>query len=118
MVSGGSDSVALLHAVASGVFGPVVASVLHIDHRLRGAASDADAAFVSALCRRLGIECRVVAVDVGAYAASEGLNLEDAGRRVRYREAEAELDALCDAAGVDRRSGRIVTAHTLDDRAE
>jgi len=118
MVSGGADSVALLRAVTAGALGTMEPTVLHVDHRLRGAASDADAAFVRDLCDSLGIECRVASVDVGAYAAAEGLNLEDAGRRVRYREAEALLDELCDAADVERESGRIITAHTLDDRAE
>jgi tRNA(Ile)-lysidine synthase len=118
MVSGGADSVALLRAVTSGAFGPLTPSVLHVDHRLRGPASDADAAFVESLCGRISVQCRVVSVDVSAYATSEGLNLEDAGRRVRYHEAEAALDVLCEKAGVKPDIGRIATAHTLDDRAE
>jgi len=118
MVSGGADSVSLLRAVAAGVFGPLSASALHIDHRLRGEASDGDAAFVRALCGELGVECRVVSVDVEGFAAEHGLNLEDAGRRVRYREADSELDRRCAAEGAAAADGRIVTAHTLDDRAE
>jgi tRNA(Ile)-lysidine synthase len=118
MVSGGADSVALLRAAASGAFGPMAASALHVDHRLRGAHSDADAAFVESLCAGLGVACRVVSVDVAGFAAEHGLNLEDAGRRVRYREADAELDARCEAAGVAAQQGRVATAHTLDDRAE
>lgn len=119
MVSGGGDSVALLRLVASGVLGEGLRpSVLHVNHLLRGDESDADQAFVEALCDQLGVTCRSVRYDVGAYAAEGGLNLEDAGRRIRYRFAEEELDALCDASGVQRSLGRIATAHTLDDRVE
>lgn len=118
MVSGGADSVALLRAVVAGTFGPLSAEVLHVDHRLRGEASDADSAFVADLCAALGVPCTVASVDVAAYAAEDGLNLEDAGRRVRYREADALLDAACERAGVPATDGRIATAHTLDDRAE
>ncbi|MDO8915041.1 MAG: tRNA lysidine(34) synthetase TilS, partial [Coriobacteriia bacterium] len=48
----------------------------------------------------------------------DGLNLEDAGRRVRYRFAGEELDARCAAAGLPESAGRIAVAHTLDDRIE
>ena len=118
MVSGGADSVALLRAVASGAFGPLMPMVLHINHLLREQAADGDAAFVVELCGRLGVECRVVRYDVAAYAREAGLNLEDAGRRVRYRFAEEELDVRCREAGADPANGRIATAHTRDDRAE
>lgn len=118
MVSGGADSVSLLRFLASRVLAPMSLSVMHVDHMLRGRESDADAAFVEALCETLGIPCRVVRYDVGAYALEAGLNLEDAGRRVRYRFADEELDARCAEAGVAPAKGRIATAHTLDDRAE
>ena len=118
MVSGGADSVALLRWLARGGAAGSPVSVLHVDHMMRGDASDGDAAFVSALCDRLAVPCRVVRYDVAAYAEEAGLNLEDAGRRIRYRFADEELDAQCSDAGVDPVRGRIATAHTLDDRAE
>jgi tRNA(Ile)-lysidine synthase len=118
MVSGGADSVALLRWLAGGGSAGSPLSVLHLDHLLRGDASDGDAAFVVALCESLRVPCRVVRYDVAGYAAGAGLNLEDAGRRVRYRFADEELDARCANAGVDPALGRIATAHTLDDRAE
>ena len=118
LVSGGADSTALLRVLGSGALGPLELSVLHIDHMLRGADSDADSAAVVALCEQLGVPCRVARYDVGAYAQEAGLNLEDAGRRVRYRFADEELVALCASAGVAPSFGRIATAHTLDDRAE
>lgn len=119
MVSGGADSVALLRLLAAGDLGPTGSlSVLHINHGLRGADADADAEFVSALAARLDVRCSVVRFDVAAYAAEDGLNLEDAGRRVRYRFAEEVLDAACAAAGVRPELGRIAVAHTRDDRVE
>jgi tRNA(Ile)-lysidine synthase len=118
MVSGGADSIALLRLLSSGTLGDLAVSVLHVDHMLRGVESDGDAGFVAATCARLGVECRVVRYDVGAYADAEALNLEDAGRRIRYRFAGEELDARCAAAGLPESAGRIAVAHTLDDRME
>jgi tRNA(Ile)-lysidine synthase len=118
LVSGGADSIALLRLLASDALGALALSVLHVDHMLRGEESDGDAAFVATTCAELGVECRVVRYDVGAYAVSEGLNLEDAGRRIRYRFAEEELDARSAAANAPASLGRIAVAHTLDDRLE
>lgn len=119
MVSGGADSVALLRLLASGVIGsPAALTVLHVDHLLRGAESSADAAFVRELCASLHIEAHVVRSDVAAYAGAEGLNLEDAGRRVRQRLAATELEERCAAAAVPLTMGRIAVAHTFDDRLE
>ncbi len=106
-VSGGSDSMALLRAVA-GAPG-LDAVVAHLDHRLRDDAA-ADAAFVRDVCDRLGVPVVVEEVDVGAIAARERRNVEEVGRTVRYaffaRVARAHD---CDV---------IVTAHTRNDQAE
>jgi tRNA(Ile)-lysidine synthase len=119
MVSGGADSVALLRILASGELGePAGLSVLHVDHMLRGVDSDGDAEFVADLCAAIGVVCTVARYDVAAYATEAGLNLEDAGRRVRYRFAEEALDAACAEAAVDGGGGRIAVAHTYDDRME
>lgn len=119
MVSGGADSVALLRLLAAGELGELAGlSVLHVNHLLRGHESDTDEAFVRALCERLSVRCDVVRYDVATYAEAEGLNLEEAGRLVRYRFAEAELDARCAEKGVSVPRGRIAVAHTFDDRLE
>lgn len=118
MVSGGADSVSLLHMLAEGLLGEVRLAALHVNHMLRGDSADEDEAFVRDLCGDLGVEFHAVRYDVGAYADAEGLNLEDAGRRVRYRFADDELDALCSRLGVSAECGRIAVAHTLDDRIE
>jgi tRNA(Ile)-lysidine synthase len=119
MVSGGADSVALLRLLVAGDLGEAASlSVLHVNHMLRGANSDADAAFVLALCEQHGVSCSIVRFDVAEYAQENALNLEDAGRQVRYRFAEEALDAACSAARVHREVGRIMTAHNRDDRVE
>lgn len=118
MVSGGADSVSLAHLVASGALGSLRVKVLHVNHLLRGDDADEDEAFVRDLAGRLGVELALVRYDVAAYAAAEGLNLEDAGRRVRYRFAEDELDAWCAMLGEAPEHGRIAVAHSLDDRIE
>lgn len=120
LVSGGADSVALLRLLAAGDLGATGGPrmVLHVNHMLRGADADADADFVTELAASLGVPVTVVRFDVGEYAAEHALNLEDAGRRIRYRFADEVLDALCQDAGVPRDSGRILVAHTRDDRIE
>jgi tRNA(Ile)-lysidine synthase len=119
LVSGGADSVALLRLLAAGEFGPLgPLSVLHVDHMLRGADAQADATHVAALCADLGVACTVVRFDVAEYAREAALNLEDAGRQVRYRFADEALDAACIAARVSPELGRVATAHNRDDRVE
>ncbi|MCL2746596.1 MAG: tRNA lysidine(34) synthetase TilS, partial [Coriobacteriia bacterium] len=122
MLSGGGDSVALLHLLASAKHPESgkarELTALHVNHQLRGKEADVDEAFVVELCDKLGIALELRRIDVAAYAKTHRLNLEDAGRTLRYQEAEAYLDTLCDNQGVDYEAGRIVTAHTRDDRVE
>ncbi|MDR1088528.1 MAG: tRNA lysidine(34) synthetase TilS [Coriobacteriales bacterium] len=127
MVSGGSDSVALLHmsdALYRGANGaasldsPALLRVLHVNHMLRGAESDGDERFVVALCGKLGIPCIVKRTDVARAAAETGEGLEQAGRRLRYGFAQAALDEFAVELGVTPDRGSILTAHTADDRAE
>jgi tRNA(Ile)-lysidine synthase len=109
-VSGGSDSMALLHGAARLVQTDARAwrlTVAHLDHALRPDSAD-DATFVADAAAGLGIPAVIERTDVAALARAEGRSLEDAGREARYRffEAVAPPGAL------------IVTAHTLDDLAE
>lgn len=134
MVSGGSDSIAMLeiaHAFANGVEGDELVdrfasqfgkrddcelSVLHVNHMLRGADSDADEAFVIARCEELEIPCEVVRVDVGQKAKESKGGIEAVAREERYRIAEVALQRAIDANRAS--AGHICTAHTLDDRVE
>lgn len=128
MVSGGSDSTALLvRAVREGIdlmdgagehgVDPAILHVLHVNHCLRGADSDADEAHVRALAAQLGVGCTVRRVDVAGMVAAGG-NVEEVARLERYRCAWELAGDLSAAAGVPRASARIAVAHTADDRAE
>lgn len=119
MVSGGSDSTALAYALAelrdAGEIGAV--RVLHVNHGLRGEASDGDASFVKELVAHLGFHCVEQRVDIPALVAG-GANMEAVARRERYAAARRVLDALCEDSGVSAAAGRVFTAHTADDRVE
>ena len=129
MVSGGADSMALLHMTATepidlgdGAGLVRVAQerlhVLHVNHLLRGADADADQHFVQATCDSLGIPCTVLRVDVAKLAQERDGNVEEIGRRVRYDAARELAQKLCVEQGVSRQKAKILTAHTADDRAE
>ena len=129
MVSGGADSMALLHMTATepidlgdGAGLVRVAQerlhVLHVNHLLRGADADADQHFVQATCDSLGIPCTVLRVDVAKLAQERDGNVEEIGRRVRYDAARELAQKLCAEQGVSRQKAKILTAHTADDRAE
>lgn len=86
-VSGGADSVALLlsldELIKTGRL-EIEVLVAHLNHRLRGKASDADARWVASLAKRLGHKATIGSVDVKGRAAKTGDNLEQAARRARY----------------------------------
>ena len=107
-VSGGADSMALLRILLAlaGRLG-VEVSGCHVNHKLRGAAADADEAFVRAACARLGVPLTVCrAGEEGLPDASGG---EAGARALRYA-----CFARLHGAGIDR----IATAHTVTDQAE
>lgn len=129
MVSGGADSMALLHMAATEPIdlgdGTGLAHVtkerlhvLHVNHLLRGADADADQHFVQETCDSLGIHCTVLRVDMAKLAQERDGNVEEIGRRVRYDAARELAQKLCVEQGVSRQKAKILTAHTADDRAE
>ena len=129
MVSGGADSMALLHMAATepldlgdGAGLARIAKerlhVLHVNHLLRGEDADADQRFVQETCDSLGVPCTVLRVDVAKLAQERDGNVEEIGRRVRYDAARELAQKLCVEQGVSRQKAKILTAHTADDRAE
>ncbi len=88
----------------------VSVSIAHLNHSLRGDESDRDAQFVEVLAQRLGLKFFQRTEDVAAVAASNGWNLEDAGRRLRRRFFNELIS--------DGSADRIAVAHTADDQAE
>ena len=110
-VSGGADSVALLRLLLElrKEIG-IVLSVVHFNHKLRGAESDEDEQFVAQLAQRHKLELHCESGDVAAYAAEKHLSLETAAREMRYQYFRRLL--------LEGRLNRIATGHTLDDQAE
>jgi tRNA(Ile)-lysidine synthase len=85
-VSGGIDSVALLRLLIELRYDlGIVLSVVHFNHRLRGAESDADQEFVAKLAREHGLEFHCGSGDVAQQAAAEHSGVEAAARQLRYR---------------------------------
>ena len=112
-VSGGADSLAMLHAMAALVrrrFPGLKLHVGHLNHGIRGAAASADARFVREECRRLGVLCTVGRANVPALAQARGVGTEEAGRDARY----AFLVRLARRIG----ARTVATAHHAGDQAE
>ncbi len=106
-VSGGPDSVALLHLLCATGHRPVVA---HVNHRLRGSQSDRDERFVHDLCARWGLEFEGVRVSTRIEARKRGESIEEGARRLRY-------DFFRQVAR-ERRIKKILVAHNRNDQAE
>jgi len=109
-VSGGPDSVALLHLFAR-LRGekPFALAVAHLNHALRGAEADGDQEFVAALAERLRLPCYGRRLFPGELQkTSEGL--EAAGREARY--------AFLRDTATRIRADRVALGHTRDDQAE
>jgi len=110
-VSGGADSVALLHALARQPRRFRAAHhVAHANHGLRGAESDEDEAFVRALCERLGFELVTQRLAIPVGGKRSGDSLEMAARKHRHRFLASAARQL----GVDT----ICLAHHGDDQVE
>ncbi len=109
-VSGGADSMALLHFLYSvrQQYG-VSLSVCHVNHGIRGEEALRDQRFVEEACSRMGVPCEVVSVHVPSLAKERGLSLEACGREVRYEAFERIAH---------EKNAKIATAHTLSDSIE
>ncbi len=106
-VSGGRDSIALLHWLHAHSFKKLIA--VHLDHRLR-AESGEDATFVRKFADSLGVECITGSADVATFASDERLSIETAARRARHEFfARTAIERVCP---------RIFLAHHADDQVE
>ena len=111
-VSGGADSVAMLHVLhrLSALLG-IELAVAHLDHRIRGEAAAADAAFRGRTWPpRLGLPCTVGRADVPRRARRKHISLEMAARQARYEFLARTARRV--------KARRVATAHTADDQAE
>jgi len=110
-VSGGQDSVCLLHILVKlrEELG-IRLHVAHLNHQLRGAESEADAQYVSGLAHSLDIPATIEQRDVKAYRAQQRISLEEAAREVRY----TFLAQVAKSLGANR----VAVGHTADDHIE
>jgi tRNA(Ile)-lysidine synthase len=110
-VSGGADSMCLLHLLWSeGETGGWTVAAAHYNHHLRGEDSDRDAAFVRDWCRERNIPVYLGQGDVAAEAEQRGQGIEETARQLRY----AFLTETAEKIG----ACRVATAHTADDNGE
>ncbi len=110
-VSGGADSVCLLHIlVGLQAKLKVKLHLAHLNHQLRDTDSEADADYVSDLARKFGIPATIERRDVKGYQKQKRLSLEEAAREVRYR----FLTEVAGATGAER----VAVGHTRDDHIE
>lgn len=106
-LSGGRDSVALLHVLLQQ---GCCVHACHVHHGIRGADADDDADFCRSLCERLGVPFEEHRIDVPALARANRVSLETAARTAR-RELLAAAAARCGTSC-------IALAHHADDQAE
>ena len=110
-VSGGPDSVALLHTLlALQTKFDIQLGVAHLDHGLRSSAATRDAAFVSSLCNDLGLLSHVEKTDIRDLHQQQGGSLETLGRKARYH----FFDRMAQQFGYDK----IALGHHAGDNAE
>ena len=107
-VSGGRDSVALLHWLLARGYRKLI--VCHLDHRLRGRASTADARFVQALAKTNNLPFETARADVRKLAVEAKQSIEAAARATRY--------AFFAEVAQRRRCRTIFLGHHADDLVE
>lgn len=107
-VSGGLDSMALMHMLKEAGFRDLV--VCHLDHGLRGRESAADARFVSRWAEKLGFSVESGKIDLRHLMVESGQSLETAGRNARHH-----FFASC---AKYKRCKRLLLSHHLNDQAE
>ncbi len=110
-VSGGPDSVCLLHILVKlrEELG-IRLHIAHLNHQLRGAESEADAHYVSDLAHQLDIPATIEQRDVKAYQSQQHISLEEAAREVRY----TFLAQAAKSIGTNQ----VAVGHTADDHIE
>ncbi len=110
-VSGGADSMALLHFLSSQAETLDIRVIaITVDHMLRGETSAGDALFVQRWCRENGIVCLKFCVDASRISREKNIGIEEAAREARYGVFNK---LLC-----DNKVDKIALAHHMSDQAE
>lgn len=85
-VSGGPDSMALLHLLKTmAADTPFRIVVAHVNHQFRGAESDAEAELVRSVAEQWGLPCEIASLNIPGYMADTGMNAQAAARAKRYQ---------------------------------
>lgn len=115
-LSGGPDSACLFYALNQ-LRSELDLSIncVHVNHGLRGKASDADEDFVRSICKKYNCNLSVVSVDIKKLASERKLSTEEAGRIVRYQSFYEEAEKVFEKTGS---LPKIMIAHNMDDQAE
>jgi len=116
-VSGGPDSLCLLHALAgiADVYDLMLVPV-HVNHMIRPEACD-EADHLADICERLDVDLRIYEASCRDLAEELGVSLEEAGREIRYQIFD-EVAAEIEDNGVPSDKIVITVAHNADDQAE
>lgn len=110
-VSGGPDSMALLHLLkTAAVKTPMRIVVAHANHGFRGAESDAEEQLVRGVAREWALPCETAALNVPAYIEETGMNAQSAAREKRY--------AFLREAAAKHGCAYVMLGHHADDQAE
>lgn len=113
-VSGGADSVCLLHMMLKHKETlDIKLLVVHVHHGIRGETADRDARFVEELCNKNNIPFFLYKYHIPTFAKENGMSTEEAGRYARYE----AFDKCLKENGVEI-MGKIAVAHNKDDLAE
>ena len=107
-VSGGRDSVALLHWLLERGYKKLI--VCHLDHQLRGTSSGRDARFVEKLASQCDVDLEMGRANVRALAAKQKMSIEAAAREARYK--------FFAQVAKQRRTQTIFVGHHADDLVE
>lgn len=106
-LSGGADSVCLLHALKE--CGADICA-FHLNHGIRGSEADRDEQFCKTLCESINVPFSSKKADIPALASFCGTGMEETARNVRYNELEKEAERV--------NADHIATAHNADDNVE
>ena len=107
-LSGGRDSVALLHWLLERGYKKLI--VCHLDHQLRGTSSGRDARFVEKLASQCDVDLEMGRANVRALAAKQKMSIEAAAREARYK--------FFAQVAKQRRTQTIFVGHHADDLVE
>lgn len=110
-VSGGADSMSLLHFLSQNAENfDINVVAITVDHMLRGESSLGDALFVKNWCRENGIVCLKFSVDAGRIAKDKNIGIEESAREARYGVFENLLK--------ENKVDKIALAHHMSDQVE